>query len=159
MRIIVMSDSHGNMTAVSKVFERTAYTANVYVHLGDGEKELEMIRRLYPRFDIRSVAGNCDYGSLSPDMDIIEAGDVKVLITHGHNHAVKYGTERLLAAAKSNGCRAVLFGHTHCRFQSYEDGIYLLNPGSCASPRDSLKPSYGFVDITPHGIITNIVDL
>ena len=160
MRIIAMSDSHGSEVALWKIFKRTVGTADIYIHLGDGEREIEHVKTYYPHLDIRSVAGNCDYASLAPNFDVVFAGNVKIFITHGHLYDVKYGgTETLRSIARDYGCKVALFGHTHCRFQSYEDGIYLMNPGSCACPRDTSVPSYGFVDITESGIVTNIVDL
>lgn len=159
MKIIVMSDSHGNKAALDRIFERTAETGDVFIHLGDGERELDRIRGEYPTLDIRHVAGNCDYGSMSPNADIVMAGDVKILFTHGHMYGVKYGTETIRSIARDRGCHVVLFGHTHCRYESYEDGIYILNPGSCSMPRDFNKPSFGTVSITPQGIITNITEL
>ncbi len=159
VRIIAMSDSHGSKAALSRIFERTKDTGNIFVHLGDGERELDLMRMQYPDLDIRHVAGNCDYASLSPSFDIIFAGNVKILITHGHICGVKHGTETLRSMARDHGCRAALFGHTHCRTERYEDGIYLFNPGSCSCPRDFSRPSYGYLDITESGIATNIVEL
>lgn len=159
MRIVAMSDSHGDSFALEQVFRKTAGSGNVFVHLGDGERELDMMRLKYPDLDIRHVAGNCDYHSMSPNIEIIFAGDIKVLCTHGHLYGVIYGTEMLRSIARDNGCKAVLFGHTHCRYESYEDGIYLLNPGSCSCPRDYEDPSFGWIDITPSGIITNIANV
>ncbi|MGN0641799.1 MAG: metallophosphoesterase family protein [Huintestinicola sp.] len=154
-----MSDSHGSKQALDRVFEKTADSGNIFIHLGDGERELDMIRSDYPNLDIRHVAGNCDYDSISPSMTVIEAAGVRILCTHGHRYHVKYGTELLRSVARDNGCQVILFGHTHCRYQSYEDGIYIMNPGSCACPRDGSKPSFGIVDIVPNGIFTNIADL
>ena len=159
MRIIVMSDSHGSKSNLDRILDATKDTGNIFVHLGDGERELDLLRPKYPSLDIRHCSGNCDYASMSPNYDIIIAGDVKVFYTHGHLYGVKHGTETLRSLARDRGCSVVLFGHTHCRYQQYEDGIYLLNPGSCSCPRDFTKPSYGYVDITPSGIITNIVEL
>lgn len=159
MRIVVMSDSHGNRDSLEKIFEKTADSGNIFIHLGDGERELDSIRSMYPSLDIRHIAGNCDSMSMSPNIDIIAAGGIKILCTHGHMHGVKYGTEALRSLARDNYCRVVLFGHTHCRYQTLEDGIYLLNPGSCSCPRDFSEPSFGWVDITPSGIVTNIVEL
>lgn len=151
-----MSDSHGNVCALRKIFEKTAESGDIFIHLGDGEKELENMRLAYPSLDIRHVAGNCDYRSMSPVISIVRAGEVNILCTHGHRYAVKYGTSTLRSIARDNDCKVVLFGHTHCRLQEYEDGIYILNPGSCSCPRDFNTPSYGWVDITESGIITNI---
>lgn len=159
MRIIAMSDSHGDGFALEKVFKMSKDNGDIFVHLGDGERELEDMIYEYPELDIRHVAGNCDYNSAAADMIIIRTGTINVLATHGHIYGVNYGVQTLVSIAKNNGCRAVLFGHTHVPHESYEDGVYLLNPGSCASPRDGSKPSYGYIDITPQGIITNIVEL
>lgn len=154
-----MSDSHGDRYALEQVFMRTKDSGDIFVHLGDGEAELEEVKKLYPKLDIRHVAGNCDYNSSAPSGQIIRTGIINVMITHGHRFGVDYGTQTLLSMAKEKGCRAVLFGHTHCRYEAYENGIYFLNPGSCACPRDGNHPSYGYIDITPAGIITNIVEL
>lgn len=159
VRIIVMSDSHGNRRALEEIFSRTADNANMFIHLGDGERELDLIRMKYPELEIHHVAGNCDYASMSPTTDIIQAGDVKILCTHGHRCMVKHGTETLRSMARDRGCKIALFGHTHCRYQSLEDGIYMLNPGSCSVPRDFTKPSFGSIDISPQGIVTNITEL
>ncbi len=159
MRIIAMADSHGNLDALKKIFEQTSQSGNIFVHLGDGLKELETIKKEYTALNIREVAGNCDYRSTAKAYDFIFAGGAKILITHGHKYGVSYGMEELTTLARVNGCNVALFGHTHCRCSVYENGIYFLNPGSCASPRDFSKPSYGYVDITPQGILTNIVDI
>ena len=158
MRIIVVSDTHGNYSALEKVIERNL-SADIFVHLGDGERELDKIVMKYPQLDIRHVAGNCDYASLSPSVMIIGAGDYKILATHGHNFGVKYSLDRFKEVAKENGATIAIFGHSHARLETHEDGIYFLNPGSAALPRDGSKPSYGFIDITNAGIVTNIVDL
>lgn len=158
MRIIVVSDSHGNFQALERVFERNR-SADLFIHLGDGERELDEIVRRYPMLDIRHVAGNCDPVSLSPPVTVFGAGEYRVLATHGHRYGVKFGVEMLKSIALKNEAKIALFGHTHARFQSYEDGIHLLNPGSVSAPRDGKCPSYGFVDITPAGIVTQIADL
>ena len=40
MRIIVMSDSHGNYSAVESIIDRNTYADWIF-HLGDGERELD----------------------------------------------------------------------------------------------------------------------
>lgn len=159
VRIIVMSDSHRKYSAVEKIVEANLGRADMFIHLGDGEGEIDMIRRKYPHLDIRNVAGNCDYASMLPDRLIVGAGGARIFCAHGHRYFVKGGTETIRSVARDNGCNIVLFGHTHERYQSYEDGIYIMNPGSCACPRDGKPPAYGYIDITDKGIITNIVDL
>ena len=75
--------------------------------------------------------------------------------THGHIHRVKYGLYELVCAARERKADLVLFGHTHKPLQEYEDGLYLLNPGSL----HGAEGTYGIVDLTPAGIVTNIVKI
>lgn len=158
MRIIVMSDSHGLSSAVCKIIERNVGYADMFIHLGDGENDVETARSLFPDETIYNVAGNCDQG-MSPATKIIEAGGKRIFCAHGHRYGVHGGTETIRSVARDNNCDIVLYGHTHIPFDALIDGIYVLNPGSCASPRNGLKPSFGSIDITEQGIITGVFDL
>ncbi|MCC8042863.1 MAG: metallophosphoesterase [Oscillospiraceae bacterium] len=159
MKIVVMSDSHGRRGAIDEIISRTRGTAGMYIHLGDGEQELRSVMEDNPDLDIRHVAGNCDWDSSSPRASIIKVSGVRIFATHGHWYGVSGGLERLCSNAVENGCQIALYGHTHCRYNRIEGGIYVLNPGSCALPRDGFKPSFGTIDITSQGIVTNITDL
>ena len=159
MRIVVMSDSHRNAGAVDDVIEKNLDTADMFIHLGDGEYETDLVMMQYPNKDIRRVAGNCDRDSSLPDYLVVDLPGARIFCTHGHRFDVKYGLERIMSAAAQKKCNIILYGHTHERFQHYEDGVYIMNPGSCSCPRDGKPPSYGIVDITDKGIITNIADL
>ena len=158
MKIIVLSDSHGNGYALTKVMLENY--ADLYIHLGDGERELDDFCISHPDKQVYHVRGNCDFASMSPDELLISPDDKNVILAvHGHNHAVKYTLEPLKELAVSKGANIVLFGHTHSRYCDYENGLYILNPGSVSMPRDGKKPSFGVVELLPKGILTNIVDL
>ena len=81
-----------------------------------------------------------------------------IFFTHGHTLGVKYGTERLVSAARAAGCDIALYGHTHASKVLYEDGMYVVNPGSCAEPRDGSK-SYAVIDIEENGIMPIIIKI
>lgn len=158
MKIIVLSDSHGNFRALSNVLDN--YYADIYIHLGDGERELNTFCLSHPDKNIYHVCGNCDMASLSPDELLISPDDKNVIFAvHGHNHRVKYSLETLKQTARSKGANIALYGHTHARHNEYDNGLYILNPGSVYIPRDGNKPSFGVIELLPKGIITNIVDL
>lgn len=158
VRIIVMSDSHGSLAQTQKIINANR-DADMFIHLGDGERELASLRIIYPDIDLRSVCGNCDFTRESPVFLIVEAGKNRIFCTHGHRYSVKSGTELLRSIARDNNCNAALFGHTHERYISCEDGIDIMNPGSCSCPRDGNKPSYGYIDVTENGIFFNIADV
>lgn len=160
MRIVVISDTHGNYSALENILLRNA-NADWIIHLGDGERELDRFIMENPAFErkIISVAGNCDYHSMKHDDFIIPVAYCKIFATHGHLYGVKNSLEKLKATAKENGCNIVLFGHTHSRFMHEEDGLYIMNPGSASCPRDSKPASFGNIDISLYGVVMNIADV
>lgn len=158
MKIIVVSDSHNNFRALEKVIGNIY--ADIYIHLGDGERELNTICMMYHDKQIYHVSGNCDFASLSPNELLLCPDDKNVIYAvHGHMHNVKYSLETLKSVARGKGANIILYGHTHERHNEYDNGLYILNPGSVSCPRDGNKPSFGVIELLPNGIITNIADL
>ena len=159
MRVIAFSDSHGRAAAVARLFSETAATTQLYLFAGDGQSDVNFALESYQGLDVRRVRGNCDYCSKEPDVLLVEAGNCRILLTHGHNHVVKYGTDELERMAYENKAQLVVYGHTHCRDCRYSNGVYYVNPGSIALPRDGLAPSYAAIDIIPAGILVTLADL
>lgn len=157
MRIVVFSDSHRDFFGLKKAVDAQP-SAALFLHLGDHIRDMEDIRDCYPERAVLGVPGNCDYGSDAPLTRVIEEGGVCIALTHGHTLGVKGGLAPLKKWAREERAQVVLFGHTHRPMSAYEDGLYLLNPGSIGHPRDG-KPSYGILDIMPNGIVTNIIYL
>lgn len=158
MRIIVVSDTHRAFRPFHEIVEKHRQDAHLFLHLGDGEREVDEIQELYPDLPVRSVRGNCDILSMAPVLDIFEAGGVKILMTHGHSLSVNSGCGRLESMARENGCSIALYGHTHVADNRYADGLYVMNPGSPSCPRAG-KPSYGIIDIVQGGIMPFLVEL
>lgn len=154
MRILVMSDSHGDYRNV-KTAVLTQSKAEVIIYCGDGEEQAEMIRRDFPDRAVYSVRGNCDWGSKLPAEEMLNLEGKKIMFTHGHIYQVKWGYEEIKRSAREKGADILLFGHTHIPLSEYDNGLYVMNPGSIYG----YTGSYGIVDITEQGIITNIVRL
>lgn len=157
MRIIVISDSHKNTRSIEKILDAQPDAKYVFF-LGDNASDIEDFEFLYPDKRFFAVSGNCDYFSTLPTIGVEIVGGVKILYTHGHTLGVKYGTERLTEAARNSGCKLALYGHTHVSKILYDDGLFVVNPGSCSSPREG-RPSYAVVDITEKGIMPIIVEV
>ena len=157
IKAAVFSDTHGNTALMLETVRRVR--PDVLIHLGDHERDAQELRREFPEIPLYCVRGNCDLCSFAPDTDIVPLGSVKAFITHGHLYHVEYNrVDSLVYAAQEQGCRVAMFGHTHSAYEHYEDGLYLLNPGSCAAPRGG-RPSCGIVEIAGGSIITNIAEL
>lgn len=157
MRILVMSDSHGRRDLVEKCIRQNS-SAEVVIHLGDMVADIENMRFDFPDRMFVNVRGNCDFCTQTPAAQCIQLEGVTVFLCHGHTQGVKYGIDTLMQVARQNEAQICLYGHTHARYNKYHDGLYVMNPGSLAYPRDSLSPSFGLIDIVPQGIVTNIVD-
>jgi len=138
LRIVALSDTHGNSYALESVILRNT-DADWILHLGDGERELDNFilshQKLAPK--IIHVAGNCDFDSISPEYFVLPVMEHKIFATHGHLYGVGSSLDKLRELALANECDIVLFGHTHMKYESYEKGIYFLNPGSASIPHAS----------------------
>lgn len=160
MRLIVMSDSHHNHIAVEKIVSRNL-DADMFIHLGDGAEDVDMVRIMHPEISSRfvHVCGNCDTESASSPVFTANVRKHKIYAVHGHTHCVKFSLNPLRQAAEASECDVILFGHTHCRYMKYDNGIYVINPGSCSCPADGTKPSFACINITDDGILANIADV
>ena len=158
MRILVVSDTHGRWGALYNVIQSQP-TAEIVIHLGDGNDDIERIRDQFPGKNLVGVAGNCDF--LAPSglrsSDMITAGGRKIFFTHGHVYRVKSGLALLECAAREREADICLFGHTHEPVTDYRNGLYIMNPGSLGHPRNG-RPTYGVIDILPSGIFTSICE-
>lgn len=157
MRIAVISDSHRRAGVIDKILTDQKDARHIFF-LGDNVSDIEDFEYLYPEKTFHTVSGNCDFGSILPSVGLECIEGVRIFYTHGHNYGVKYSTFKLLETAKNNNYDIVLYGHTHVAKILYEDGVYIVNPGSCSSPREG-KPSYAVIDITDKGIMPIIITL
>ncbi|MGN0658894.1 MAG: metallophosphoesterase family protein [Emergencia sp.] len=133
MKILLISDTHGDLSRVRTVLD-TVRDIDLIAHCGDLQHdawELEDTSGI----PVVSVKGNCD-GARKPDRQIIDTPAGKILITHGHLEGAGYDYNKLLYLGEEQGCIAVCFGHTHAAMCEDFAGIWLINPGSLPRPRD-----------------------
>ena len=147
MRIVVTSDVHRNSRRFFEILDRHEKNADLFINLGDSEKEIQMLEIEKPDVKIKYVAGNCDFNLVAPYEQCIEFNGKKVFFTHGHHYYVKHGYGELIRRARQEGADICLFGHTHEPYSEIVDGLYLLNPGAVCDG------SYGIVDVVPSGIM------
>jgi putative phosphoesterase len=123
-------------------------TAEIVYFLGDGLNETEEAVSVFKdkKFFIL-VRGNCDFGGNIPYCDIRSIENCKIYASHGAEENVNLSYVGIKRAAIENNCNIALFGHTHEKYYSYEDGLHLFNPGSI---KDG---NYGIIDILDNGIM------
>ena len=131
MKIVVVSDSHSNLTVLNDIVMKN-YDADVFYHLGDSE---------LPEYLLNSytcVRGNCDYNDFPRDRDCILEG-FKIHLEHGNSLNFAINPEQYI---KEKKCDIFLFGHTHKIYVNKIGSTYVFNPGSITRPRDSEIGTY-----------------
>ena len=146
MRILVFSDSHGSTYRMREAINLHT-EADMIIHLGDGERDIDLLRDEIGNRKVVQVCGNCDIYSLLPYNELVSVSGIKIFCSHGHNEYVKHGISHFVEKAKSTGAAIALYGHTHESVTAYDGGLHIMNPGSIA------KGEYGAIDITPQGIM------
>jgi len=131
MRILIVSDTHGNDIGIVMALH-ALQPVDLVVHCGDGEADIHLLESIDNTATIR-VAGNCDAGSSAPRELLCEWEGVKVLICHGDRYGVKAGLAKLEARGCEAGVQAILFGHTHLAMVEERSGMLLVNPGTLFS--------------------------
>ncbi len=152
MRILVVSDTHGNDSMLFKAYQQ-AGTPDVIIHAGDGEQDALLLDAATDE-QLWYVAGNCDHGSSAPRERLITLAGRRLLITHGDLYNVKNGLELLVAQGKASKADIILFGHTHQAFAEQRGGMHLLNPGTLWGRAPFL--SYGILEINGQQINATI---
>ena len=142
MKILVFSDSHGDVENMRRAVERER--PDMVLHLGDGWRDAHALRRDYPDLPLAQVPGNCDFRRGEGAVRVLEVEGRRILLCHGHTLGVKMGQDLLLAEALERGADAALFGHTHRPFVELRCGVWLLNPGSIGEYQ---HPSYATLQI------------
>lgn len=142
MKLLVFSDSHRSLQGMRHAVELEH--PDYVIHLGDLERDAQLLSQEYPTLAVTGVPGNCDGFIFSPLQKLVTYGHARILMSHGHIWGVKGGYGAAIAAAQKCDAHILLFGHTHVPYcERLEDGLWVMNPGSI---RDS--GSYGVIDLS-----------
>lgn len=181
--VLVISDSHGGIEALKKVFYTLKTQVDALLFAGDGiEDILHLLIYWAEKDELKNrlpevlclVAGNCDYKDYIltffagdkdnvntrctktfyfPDYIFLTVCSMKILLTHGHLFGVKCDMKHLAAFAAENGCKAAVYGHSHIRTLTEMNGISLINPGSLTLPRKNSAKGCALITFSEKGII------
>lgn len=136
MKILVISDSHGDRTGLHWLLEQIHKDYgffDAYIHCGDGNHDFDVVRtslsEQHQSASLFVVKGNCDYTQELSEQLIVSLENCKILITHGHLYQVKSTLTYVNQKAVTEQCHVVLYGHTH-KPNLEMRGALLMNPGS-----------------------------
>lgn len=143
MKVLVLSDSHGNIANMIRAVEREA--PRMVFHLGDCWRDGERLHDRFPELPLEQVYGNCDYFRGSREAEkLLYLEDKRVLLCHGHTYGVKQSLLAAGLAAEEKDLDLFLFGHTHKPLVDMRGKTLFLNPGSIG---DYARPTYGIVTL------------
>ncbi|MPW24928.1 YfcE family phosphodiesterase [Alkalibaculum sp. M08DMB] len=148
MKILVFSDSHGNLNSATKVIEEVKNVDMIF-HLGDNVRDALKIEKIVP-YPVKYVKGNTDIGDAPTEL-IEEINGSRLLMTHGHKYGIKANLHKLYNLAVEKGVKVVLYGHSHVPSREIIGGILFLNPGSIGDRRQQPNETYGLIDIDIEG--------
>jgi putative phosphoesterase len=154
VKIGVVSDTHGSLTAWQKALDGPLRDADLILHAGDvlyhGPRnpfpqeykpaELAVAINNCP-IPLLIARGNCDtevdQAVLSIPLQspylLIQEGGKRIMVTHGHAASLD---EQIRWAARC-GVHLLITGHTHIPALKRFDSVLHLNPGSLALPKQA----------------------
>lgn len=142
MKILVLSDSHGNLINMRRAVEKE--NPNLILHLGDCWRDGERLHAAFPDIPFEQVPGNCDFRPGEDVELLLFLEDKRVLMCHGHTYGVKQSLISAGYAAEEQNLDLFLFGHTHRPLVDMRGKTLFLNPGSIG---DHAHPFYGVVTL------------
>lgn len=151
MTLLILSDSHGHVDAISEAIRRVRPDGILFA--GDGLRDLSYVSVPCPLWAVR---GNCDWSLTplivngqevsTPEFVTLTPEGVKILLLHGHTVDVKSGLGRAVQRAVAMEADILVFGHTHLPLEyritpaeaadlgipagGMEKDLLLFNPGS-----------------------------
>lgn len=152
MKILVVSDTHGDLGNLERVLRILGSRLDLLLHLGDGARDLDRLPRSPERsIPCLQVKGNMDSDPHLPPSRVTRAGGHLLYLSHGHAALASGSPLPMILAAREAGASACLFGHTHVPHKSYSEGLLVLNPGSLSRPRNGWGPSFALLTVPEAG--------
>ncbi len=156
MKILVVSDNHGDRLIISKLVQKYGETVDGIFHCGDSEFEIDdpLVSKMH------IVRGNMDFAAF-PEDDLTRLDHQTILLTHGHLHGVNNGLLNLALFAQTKAANIVLFGHTHQLGVTLNEGVLFVNPGSISQPRGqyaSIGGTYAIIEAQNNQFVVQFYD-
>ena len=151
MRLGIISDTHGDMTAMRQVVALTP-PVDCWLHAGDHARDGAFLEKLTAT-PVYSVCGNTDLFLDCKKIDeFITMAGKKIWLTHGHTYHV-HGNDvhELLYWGRQYDADIIIFGHTHESYVDCVDGKLVINPGSASRPRGGSAASFAVLTLSDEG--------
>ncbi len=130
MKIIVFSDSHGELNAM--IYTLESEKPDMVIHLGDLLNDSIELKNMFPEISFELIKGNYPFYNKEQfkSEKTFEIDNIKFFITHGHKYSVKHSLDILVQKGMNENADIILFGHTHISYINNKNGVWVINPGS-----------------------------
>lgn len=152
-KILIFSDTHGCTDPCIQIIEQEK--PHAIIHAGDCTRDAEDISYIFPDIPVHFVKGNNDFFTTAPEHMTVIIDGVRIYVTHGHEHRVKYDSDyrTLISDASKSNPDLIVFGHTHIPCTDYKS-VTVLNPGSIR-----FSGTYAVVETENGKFTTRIVEI
>ncbi|RLG60979.1 YfcE family phosphodiesterase [Candidatus Geothermarchaeota archaeon] len=164
MRILVISDTHGEMDNVKALMERLEEIRPDYlIHLGDDYHDIDRV--VEKGFKVIRVPGVYEglYGDLDiPHRLILEVEGWRVLISHtekSHKNdlPIDLKPEEIV---ESGLVDVFMHGHTHVPRAERKNKLIFINPGHLKKEdKKGYPPTFALIDFSPEKLSIRIIRL
>ena len=137
MKILLVSDSHGDYDSLDRLYKMYP-EMDLYLHAGDSEQDEFSLKPFI------SVRGNCDHYYDFPYFLVIPSPIGNIYVQH-----TPFVSKSLI---NEHNAKIVIHGHTHRRRNEMINGILFINPGAISYARDRFDGSYAILNIEENGI-------
>jgi len=120
------------------------------------KKAKDYLQRIAP--NLHTVRGDFDKDANLPDMKVVQIGNFKIGLIHGHQIVPWGDTESLAGLQRQLDVDILISGHTHQMHVSTVDGRCLINPGSATGAYSCISSdvSPSFILLTLQGNTSSI---
>ncbi len=146
MKILLISDTHSNVSDAVKIIHREG-DFDLLFHMGDTYKDAIIIQK-ETGIAMKAVSGNMDEQRTGPEIEVFSLEGVRFLLTHGDRFGVSQNLRALEVKAESCEADVVCFGHTHIPYEKVINTRRFFNPGALREK----NRSYGILTLDNGGI-------
>jgi len=168
LKIVIFSDSHGDVETMSGVVEKEK--PDIVIFLGDGIADAEQIDEKYQDIKMIKVLGNMDSDDEEEWIKFTEIYGMRFILTHGHTFINEFKDRKqtdenriasrtnMLKTIRENNADILLHGHTHEPYINRTQATpgktcWIMNPGSIRREIGGIfNPVYGVLKFDESGI-------
>eukprot|EP00943_MAST-04B_sp_MAST-4B-sp1_P000769 g769.t1 len=155
--VLILGDMHipHRANSIPAAFEKLLVPGRVNHVLCTGnvctEEQLDFLKNLSG--NVHCVRGDFDEISGLPETKVVEIGEFKIGLCHGHQVVPWGDSEALGALQRKLGVDILVTGHTHQNALRESNGTLFLNPGSITGAYSSLssKSTPSFITMAMNG--------